>query len=793
MNEEEKRKNESGLDGTLWETFPRPRSKKEMVERLSVMLDDVELQFETGRIAKQAHGAVICRSGDTMVLSATCVAPEAKPGQDFFPMTVDYREKFYAVGQVPGNFFRREARPSEREILVCRMTDRPLRPLFPKNFTNELQVCQTVLSADNVNDPDVLSINAASAALHISKIPLLEPIGAVRVGRLDGRLVVNPAVDDRDVIDINIVIAGTRDAITMVEGSAREVSEEDMLDALEFGHKHIQTIIGTIEELRNRVGVEKMPVEEKELDATVVADVDALATDRVKAALAISDKQERYDTLDALKEEVKAALAEKYGEERYEEVAGDISEAYRELKKRTMRQAVIDTNIRMDGRQLDEIRKITVEVGVLPRAHGSALFTRGETQALVTTTLGTSRDEMRIDELTGDEFRRFFLHYNFPPWSVGEVRRIMGPGRREIGHGKLAERALAESIPFADMDDPEEAEESDFPYTVRIVSEITESNGSSSMATVCGGSLSMMDAGVPVKAPVAGIAMGMIKEGDEIRILSDILGDEDHLGDLDFKVCGTANGITAFQMDTKVKGLAREVMAKALAQAKAGREHILGKMAEVLPAPREEISEYAPRIYTIKIDPEKIRDVIGPGGKVIRAIQKDTEAEIGIEDDGTVKVAALDAEHANAAIEMIKEITADVEVGAIYQGTVVRIMNFGAFCSLVGNRDGLVHISELAVGRVGEVTDVVDIGDVIDVKVIEIDSQGRVNLSKVQADIELGRIDPEDVRKHQENRDRGRNDRGGRGGDRGGRNDRGGRGRGGDRGGRSGGRGGGRR
>jgi len=770
-----------------------------MVERLSIMLDDVDLEFETGRIAKQAHGAVICRSGDTMVLSAVCVAPESKPGQDFFPMTVDYREKFYAVGQIPGNFFRREARPSERETLVCRMTDRPLRPLFSKSFTNELQVCQTVLSADNVNDPDVLSINAASAALHISKIPLLEPIGAVRVGRLDGKLVVNPAVGDMDLIDINIIIAGTRDAITMVEGSAREASEDDMLDALEFGHKHIQTIIDAIEELRSRVGVEKMPVEEKVLDATVVADVEALALDRVKAALAIGDKQERYNTLDALKDEVKATLAERYGEERYAELEADISSAYGDLKKHTMRQAVIDTNIRMDGRKLDEVRPITVEVGVLPRAHGSALFTRGETQALVTTTLGTARDEMRIDELTGDEFRRFFLHYNFPPWSVGEVRRISGPGRREVGHGKLAERALMEVVPFAEVEDPEEAEESDFPYTVRIVSEITESNGSSSMASVCGGSLSMMDAGVPIKAPVAGIAMGMIKEGDEIRILTDILGDEDHLGDLDFKVCGTADGITAFQMDTKVKGLAREVMATALAQAKAGREHILGKMLAAIPAPREEISAYAPRIYTFKIDPEKIRDVIGPGGKVIRAIQKDTEAEINIEDDGTVKVAALDADRANAAIEMIKEITADVELGKIYQGTVVRIMNFGAFCSLVGNRDGLVHISELAPGRVGEVTDVVDIGDVIDVKVIEIDSMGRVNLSKVQADVELGRVDPEELRKHQESKERSRSDRGdrgGRSGDRGGRGgDRGGRGgdrgsRGGDRGGRGGDRGG---
>lgn len=746
--------------------------------RLSVKLDEVELEFETGRIAKQAHGSVICRCGDTMVLSAVCVAPDARPGQDFFPMTVDYREKFYAVGQIPGNFFRREARPSEREILVCRMTDRPLRPLFPKSFVNELQVCQTVVSADNVNDPDVLSINAASAALHISKIPLSEPIGAVRVGMIDGQLVVNPSIEDMDNSEINIVIAGTADAITMVEGHAHEVPEDLMLDALEFGHAHIQTIIAKIHELREQAGVEKMVVDVPVLNPEVVSDIEAYGG-RLKEAQAISEKALRYDTFDAIKTEALEALARKYGEELFAEREEDIKTAFSNLKKHVMRIQVIETNKRMDGRALDEIRKITVEVGVLPRAHGSALFTRGETQALVTTTLGTTRDEQRFDDLTGDEFRRFFLHYNFPPWSVGEVRRMMGPGRREIGHGKLAERSLMNMVPF--VSEEERAEDStlkDFPYTIRIVSEVTESNGSSSMATVCGGTLSMMDAGVPVKAPVAGIAMGMIKEGDEIRILSDILGDEDHLGDLDFKVCGTKNGITAFQMDTKIKGLSRQTMSDALDQAKAGREHILGKMLECIDKPREDLSEYAPRIYTIKIDPDKIRDIIGPGGKVIREIQASTGSEIGVEDDGTISVAAVDGASADAAIALIKEITADVDVGALYKGTITRIMNFGAFCTVVGNKEGLIHISELAPGRVAEVTDVVDVGDEIDIKVIEVDKMGRVNLSKVQADVELGRVDASEVEA------KSSGDRGGRGGgDRGGRGGRGG----GDRGGRGGG------
>jgi polyribonucleotide nucleotidyltransferase len=764
-----------------------------MVERISVQVGGAALQFETGRIAKQAHGAVICQSGDTMVLSAVTVAPEARAGQDFFPMTVDYREKFYAVGQIPGNFFRRESRPSEREILVCRMTDRPLRPLFPKTFLNEIMVCQTVFSADNIHNPDVLSINAASAALHISKIPLTQPIGAVRVGLIDDELVVNPPMPDMDKSRLDIIVAGTSDSICMVEGCADELPEARMVEALEFAHEHIRTIVACIEELRTRVGVEKMPVPDPVTNPELAAEVEAIAAPRIKEAQAIREKQARYDALDAIKATLETTLTERYGEEKYAEVAGLAMEMYSSLKKDIMRKAVVETNVRMDGRQLDEVRKITIEVGILPRVHGSALFTRGETQAIVAATLGTSRDEMRLDELTGDEFRRFFLHYNFPPWSVGEVRRVMGPGRREIGHGKLAERALEGVLPFAQMKtEDDNAEEVSFPYTVRIVSDVTESNGSSSMATVCGGSLAMMDAGIPVKSPVAGIAMGLIKEGDEVRILSDILGDEDHLGDMDFKVCGTDKGITAFQMDTKVKGLSREVMQSAMAQARAGREHILRIMNEAMPEPRPELSPFAPRIFTIKIHPDKIREIIGPGGKVIRQIQAETGAEIDIEDDGTINIAALNKENADAAIEMINEIVADVEVGKIYHGHITRIMNFGAFCSVIGNKEGMIHISELADFRVNNVTDIVNVGDEVDVKVIEIDSMGRVNLSKIAADRELDQVQPKpegyvedrggsrsDSGSHGGGgRDRGGRDRGGRDGggrDRGGR-DRGGRG-----------------
>ncbi len=753
-----------------------------MVERLSIPIGTEEIILETGKIAKQAHGSVMVTCGETMVLSAVCVAPEAREGQDFFPLTVDYREKSFAAGKIPGNFFRREGRPTEREVLVCRLTDRPLRPLFPKGFLNELQVFSTVFSTDNENNPDILSLIGASASLHISKIPFLGPIGAVRVGLIEGELVVNPKMSDMVESELDLVIAGTNEAITMVEGAANQVPEEKMLEALEFGHKYIKQICEAIETFRQRVGVEKMEYTEPAKDEAVTSDVEGIALERFKALLAPMDKQDRADGIKELKKEVHETLAARYGEESYAEKSGEISAALGALEKRLMRDQVITTNTRLDGRDLTTVRPISIEVGVLPRVHGSCLFTRGETQALVTTTLGTSRDEQRLDELTGEEFKRFMLHYNFPSWSVGEVRRISGPGRREVGHGKLAERALEGIVP--NEDDPEATA---FPYTIRIVSDITESNGSSSMASVCGGTLSLMDAGVPVKAPVAGIAMGLIKEGDEARVLSDILGAEDHLGDMDFKVCGTSEGITAFQMDCKVMGVSRELMSQALHQAREGRLHILEKMRECLAESRSEISRFAPRIITININVDKIRDVIGPGGKVIREIQKNSGAEIEIEDDGTVNVAAVDAEAAQAAVDMIRMIVAEPEVGQVYQGKVTRIMPFGAFVAVMGGKEGLVHISELAIGHVREVTDVVNVGDDVHVKVTEIDKLGRVNLSKVEADRELGLISDEDYAAH-EAAPKGR-DRGDRGGDRGGRGGRGGD-RGGDR--RGGGGGGGR-
>jgi len=734
-----------------------------MVECMSVEVGSDTISFETGRIAKQAQGSVLVRSGDTLVLSAVCVAPTATVGQDFFPLQVDYREKSFAAGQIPGNFFRREGRPTEREVLVCRLTDRPIRPLFPKGFCNEVQVFQTVFSADNIHDPDVLSINAASAALHISPVPFLGPIGAVRVAMLDGELVVNPPMAKMEESALDLVMAGTKDAVCMVEGKALELSEAKMLEALEFGHEQIRRICGAIEELRERVGAEKMSFTPAELDPEVVADVQSLVSGRLEEAIAVPEKQERYAALDALKDEVLENLKEKYGEELHAERANSIKEAFDAEEKSFIRNKTLDTGLRLDGRRLDEIRPITLEVGILPRAHGSCLFTRGETQAIVTTTLGTSRDEQRIEELTGDGFRRFMLHYNFPSWSVGEVRRISGPGRREVGHGKLAERALESILPI-------ENEEGDFPYVIRIVSDTTESNGSSSMAAVCGGTLSLMDAGVPIRTPVAGIAMGLIKEGDKACVLTDILGTEDHLGDMDFKVCGSREGITAFQMDVKIAGIPRDLMQQALEQAKAGRLFVLDKIAECLEGPRSEISKYAPRIYSMKIDVEKIRDIIGPGGKVIREIQNGTGADIEVQDDGTVNVAAIDKECADMAIEMIRQIVADIEVGKIYKGAVTRIMGFGAFVNVLGSKEGLVHISELAVNRVNEVTDVVQVGDVIEVKVTEVDRMGRINLSKVIADKELGRLSPEEI--EQLEKKPARAPRESRGGDRGRRSDR---------------------
>ena len=740
------------------------------VEKVTVQVGSETLTFETGRIAKQAQGAVLVTAGETMVLSAVCVASDMRPGQDFFPLTVDYREKSSAAGRIPGNYFRREARPSEREVLMCRLTDRPLRPLFPKGFMNETQVFGTVFSADNINDPGVMSINGASAALHLSPCPFAGPIGAVRVGMIDGELIVNPQMPQMDESDLDLIMAGTADAIMMVEGAAFEIDEDTMVAALEFGHGHIKNICAAIEELHSRAGKEKMSFEAPTLDEQVLADVEQLAVAGFPKVLEQIEKFARADTLRALKNDVRAQLAERYGEERYAEVAGDVSEAFGKVTKKLMRKLVTDTRKRLDGRDLDTVRPISIELGLLPRAHGSALFTRGETQTIVTTTLGTSRDEQRTEELTGSEFRRFILHYNFPPWSVGEVKRVMGPGRREIGHGKLAERALESVLPFFESDEEDGPAKADFPYTIRILSDVTESNGSSSMATVCGGTLSLMDAGVPIHAPVAGIAMGLIKEGDDYAVLSDILGDEDHLGDMDFKICGTREGITAFQMDIKLTGLANEVMKEALYQARAGRLHILDEMEKAIAEPRAEYSPYAPKITSIKVMPDQIREIIGPGGKVIRDIQAQSGAQITVDDDGTVTIAAVDAESASIAVELIRGITAMPEVGEVYHGTVTRIMNFGAFVAIMGGKEGLVHISELAPGRVDQVTDVVNTGDDIDVKLMEIDSQGRINLSKVQADLALGRVTQDDI-------DAGRANGGGGGGGRPGGGGGGGRGR----------------
>jgi polyribonucleotide nucleotidyltransferase len=763
-----------------------------MVERLSIPVGSTEIILETGKIAKQAHGAVLVTCGETMVLSAIVVAAEAREGQDFFPLTVDYREKSFAAGRIPGNFFRREGRPTEREVLVCRLTDRPLRPLFPKGFVNEVQVFSTVFSTDNENNPDVLSIMGASAALHLSKVPFEGPIGAVRVGLIDGQLAVNPPMSQMDNSTLDLVLAGTAEAITMVEGAAKQIPEDKMLEALEFGHGYIKRICEGIEEFRRRAGADKMAFTPPEIDEHIVNDVKEIVLERLKRLLEPQAKQERETALETLKTELHERLQQVYGEENYALRAGKIGAAFDDLEKSLMREMVLKTKRRLDGRDLTTIRPISIEVGFLPRVHGSALFTRGETQAIVTATLGTSRDEQRLDELTGEEFRRFMLHYNFPNWSVGEVRRITGPGRREIGHGKLAERAVENVLPH------DETGEVDFPYTIRVVSDITESNGSSSMATACGATLALMDAGVPIKAPVAGIAMGLIKEDDEVRVLTDIIGAEDHLGDMDFKVCGTRDGITAFQMDCKVMGVSREVMSQALHQAREGRLFILDRMFEALAAPRPEISKWAPRIFTIQIPVDKIRDVIGPGGKIVREIQRVTGAEVEIEDDGTINVAAVDGESAQQAIDMIKSITAEPEVGQVYSGKVTRIMPFGAMVQIVGGKEGLIHISELALQHVRNVTDVVDVGDDVNVKVIEIDKLGRVNLSKVAADRELGLISEEDYNNrershHRERRDdgggyrgdRGGRDRGGYRGDRGGRDrDRGGRDRDRDRGGR---------
>ncbi len=675
------------------------------------------LTLETGRIARQADGAVLATYGETVVLATVVYGRQPKPGLDFFPLTVNYQEKTFAAGKIPGGYFKREGRPTEKETLVSRLIDRPIRPLFVKGFKNETQVIVTVLQHDLENDPDILGMVAASAALTLSGVPFMGPIGAARVGMIDGELVLNPAIDQMGESALDLVVAGTQDAIMMVESEAKELSEDTMLKALMFAHAGMQPVIDAIIELAEHAAKEPFDFQAED-HSDVVASIKKLVGEDIKAAYAHPGKYERRSGVDAAKKTAAAALVKT--DENPEGVdSSKFSAAFKECEADVLRRDIIENSHRVDGRALDKVRAIVSEVGVLPRTHGSSLFTRGETQALVVATLGTGEDEQYIDSLTGTYKESFLLHYNFPPYSVGEAGRMGSPGRREIGHGKLAWRAIRPMLPSKE----------DFPYTIRLVSEITESNGSSSMASVCGSSLALMDAGVPVKAPVAGIAMGLVKEGERFVVLSDILGDEDHLGDMDFKVAGTAEGISALQMDIKIEGITEEIMKQALQQAKAGRLHILGEMAHGLTAPREELSDYAPRLLTIKIHPDKIREVIGKGGSTIQAITKETGTQIDIQDDGTIVIASVNAIAAQAAKARIEQITSDVEPGRIYEGKVAKIMDFGAFVTILPGKDGLVHVSQISSDRVEKVGDVLKEGDVVKVKVLEVDKQGRIRLS----------------------------------------------------------------
>jgi polyribonucleotide nucleotidyltransferase len=684
--------------------------------RESVDVGSVTITLETGRIAKQAHGSILISVGETMVLVTACGNTEERPGIDFFPLTCDYIEKTFAAGKIPGGFFKREGRPRDEEVLTSRLIDRPCRPLFPDGYRCDTQVIATVLSVDKVNPSDILSLTAASAALHLSNIPWSGPIAGVRVGRIAGQFIAFPTFEQIEKSDLDLIVAASRDAIVMVEGGADEISEDDLVDALMFAHKAVQPLLELQERLREAVGQPKRSFTAKRPSEALVARVREVASAGIQDASRTRVKQERYAKFKALsKSTVEALAAEFPGEEKF------IKEAFHDLQSHTIRTMIVEERVRIDGRDTVTVRPITSEVALLPRVHGSALFTRGETQAIVTSTLGTSQDEQKIDALTGERWKRFLLHYNFPPYSVGEVKPIRSPGRREVGHGNLAERALARMMPTNEQ----------FPYTIRIVSEVTESNGSSSMATVCGGTLSLMDAGVPMRAPVAGVAMGLIKEGDKFAVLTDILGDEDHLGDMDFKVCGTKKGVTAIQMDIKVDGLSREILAQALDQARTGRLHILDRMLTTLSASRTELSKYAPRITTIKVKPDQIRLVIGPGGKMIKAIVDQTGVAIDIEDDGTVNIASSDPVAVERAIAIVRGLTAEAEIGATYKGTVKRLMEFGAFVEIFPGTEGLVHVSELAHERVENVSDVVKEGDTLDVKVLSVEEgSGKIRLSR---------------------------------------------------------------
>ncbi len=688
----------------------------------SVKIGETELTIETGHMAKQADGSVVVRYGDTMLL-VTAVSAREKKDVDFLPLTVEYQEKLYSAGRIPGSYFKREGRLTEKETLASRIVDRSMRPLFPEGYAYETQVIASVISADPEHEGDIHGITGASAALWVSDIPFNGPIAGIRVGRVDGKLIANPTTKQREQSDIDLVMAVSREAIVMVEGGAEEVSEADMVAALEFGKQAVQPVLELQDELRRELNktvrnYDRVPAVAEDLKAKVRT----LAWDGIVHGYGIKEKAARYEALSKTKKETLSKLKEQLGEAYTSQVEKHAKQVVEDLKYEHMRTLTVNGG-RIGGRGHDKVRDITCEVGVLPRTHGSALFTRGETQALVVTTLGTSEDEQRLELLGGMSFKRFMLHYNFPPFSVNETKPLRGPGRREIGHGALAERALRNMLPASEK----------FPYTVRLVSDILESNGSSSMASVCGGTLSLMDAGVPIKAPVAGIAMGLVKEGDQVAILSDILGDEDHLGDMDFKVCGTSKGITSIQMDIKITGLTTEIMSRALEQARQGRLHILGEMLKAMAEPRKEISSYAPRITTIQIRPEFIKNVIGPGGKVIKDIIARTGAVINIDDSGRVDIASANVESVKAAIAMIQALTREAEIGKIYTGTVRKIAEFGAFVELFPGTDGLIHISELSDKRVKSVSDVLNEGDEVLVKVVSIDKTGKIRLSRKEA------------------------------------------------------------
>jgi polyribonucleotide nucleotidyltransferase len=690
-----------------------------MYKKVEAEIGGRVLSIESGKVARQANGSVWITYGETVVLVTATAAKDSKSDMGFLPLTIEYQERLYSVGRIPGSFFRREiGRPTEKETLTCRIIDRPLRPLFADGWMTETQVIATVLSADQKNDPDILAMIGASAALTISDIPFLGPIAGVKVGYIDGQYVVNPTKEQLQLSSMEIVVAGTRDAVVMVEGGADNLSEEVVMEGIFYGHQQLQILLDIQEELQAALGKTKRSVEKPEIDEALAKKVEEVATTEMVEVITTVDKMERGQRYDELKAKVVAEL-----ENEKEDCGDEVKDLLGDLKKKMMRQKIVVDKARIDGRAFNEVRPITCEVGCLPRTHGSALFTRGETQAIVTATLGSEGDEQRIETLSGMEFKQFMLHYNFPPFCVGEVRFMRGPSRRDIGHGALAERGISAVLPSTEK----------FPYTMRVVSDVLESNGSSSMATVCGASLALMDGGVPIKKPVSGIAMGLIHENDEVVILSDILGDEDHLGDMDFKVVGTSDGITSLQMDIKISGVTREIMSKALGQAKEGRLHILEKMHEAIAEPRADIAPHAPKFFTVKINPDKIRDIIGPGGKIIKGLSTEFDAKIEVDDDGNVKVFTPSGDVAKQLMERIEDITQEAKVGKIYDGVVKTIKDFGAFVEILPGTDGLVHISELADKRVNKVTDILKEGDEVRVKVLEIDSRGKIRLSRKAA------------------------------------------------------------